>query len=181
MSSPLFTATERFDQFDGQAWKKYIEWAKIPSLIEVVSLDSSLCKRVVNEFSEEDWKQVVCEDYGSFYFKGLDYLLMRVQSINRRNILGLYRNPEMHIVTAPLNRDFKFMGYDLVEDRTQISALTNCGGFPDVFDNEALNPCGLISDFEYARKVRELLAKTHPEEPHANCEMYAVWRLNEDN
>jgi hypothetical protein len=71
------------------------------------------------------------------------------------------------------------MGYDLIEEETQISAITNCGGFPDVFSNEELNRVGLISSFERAYEVRRLLAERHPEEPHAQCEMYALWRLNE--
>jgi hypothetical protein len=71
------------------------------------------------------------------------------------------------------------VGYDLIEEQTQISALTNCGGFPDVFRNEELNRFGLIDNFERASKVRSLLVQRHPEEHHAQCEMYAIWRLNE--
>ena len=71
------------------------------------------------------------------------------------------------------------MGYDLIEEQTQISALTNCGGFPDVFRNDELNSVGLIENFDRGSEVQRLLARRHPEEPHAQCELYAVWRLNE--
>ena len=71
------------------------------------------------------------------------------------------------------------MGYDLIDDQTQVSALTNCGGFPDVFRNDELNRFGLIDEFNRAREVKTQLAERYPEEAHAKCEMYAIWRLNE--
>jgi len=179
MTEPLFIATERFDPTDGEAWRKYFEWAKIPALTEVVGLDGSLCNPIIGELLEEDWSHNVKVDDQLRYFYHLDYLLNRVQAVQRRNILGLYRNPEAHIDRAPSAGDFRFLGYDLIEEHTHISALTNCGGFPDIFCNDELNSFGLISKFERAVQVKKLLAQTHPEEPHADCEMYAIWRLNE--
>ena len=179
MAEPLFIATERFDPSDGEAWRKYFEWAEIPQLTEVVGLDDSLSNTVTGELLDEDWNHIVNADFQTRYFYHLDYLLNRVQAIKRRNILGLYQNPETHITKAPAMGDFTFMGYDLIEEQTHTSALTNCGGFPDVFSNEELSSCGLISKFERASEVKRLLLEKHPEEPHANCEMYAIWRLNE--
>ena len=179
MATPLFIATERFDLTDGEKWLKYFEWAKIPALKEVVSLDTCLCGHLIKDFLDEDWKHIVCEDFRLSYFKDLDYLLKRVFDVQRRNILGLYRNPAEHISVPPSNRDFNFMGYDLIEDATQISALSNCGGLFEVFGNGELNSSGLISQFNRASEVKKLLAEKYPEEPHADCEMYAIWRLNE--
>jgi hypothetical protein len=179
VTEPLFIATERFDPTDGEKWRKYFEWAKIPTLIEVVSLDCLLCNHLVKEFTDEDWNHIVNANFRLDYFYHLDYLLNRVSDKLRRNILGLYRNPEKHIPQAPAPGDFRFMGYDLIDEQTQISALTNCGGFPDVYSNEELNSVGLISQFERASEVERLLAEKHPKEAHAQCEMYAIWRLYE--
>jgi hypothetical protein len=181
MAESLFIATERFDPTDGETWQKYFEWAKIPALKEVVSLDISLCNPLVNELSDEDWNHIVCEDFRSNYFKDLDYLALKVKDVQRKNVLGLYRNPDTHISTAPAQRDFGFIGYDLIEEATQISALTNCGGFPEAFSNDELNSCGLISKFERANEIRKKLVEMYPKEAHAHCEMYAIWRLNEQN
>lgn len=181
MTTPLFIATERFDPADGEKWQKYCKWAKIPALAEVVSLDTLLCGHIIKEFQEEDWQHIVCEDFRLDYFLHLDYLKRRIQDIPRRNILGLYRNPEAHITVAPASDDFCFVGYDLIEEATQISALTNCGGFPDVFQNKELNKFGLIYGFDRARDVRRLLAERHSEEPHAQCELYSLWRLRESD
>jgi hypothetical protein len=179
MTEPLFIATERFDPSDGEKWMKYTEWANIHELAEVVSLDCMLCRHLINTPEDEDWQHIVCEDFRLDYFYHLDYLKSRVAPIRRRNILGLYRNPDAHIEVAPASGDFQFVGYDLIEEQTQISALTNCGGFPDVFRNDELNRVGLIETFGRASEVRRLLAQRYPEEPHAQCEMYALWRLNE--
>jgi hypothetical protein len=175
--TPLFIATERFSPADGEKWRKYFEWAKIPQLTEIVGLDSMLCPRIATELSDEDWNHVVCEDFRLDYFLHLDYLKQRTEGISRKNILGLYRNSETHIVAPPAPERFCFVGYDLIEEQTQISALTNCGGFPDVFQNHELNRFGLIEDFERASEVRYQLLERHSEEPHADCELYAIWRL----
>jgi hypothetical protein len=179
MTTPLFIATERFDPLDGEKWQKYFEWAKIPALVEVVSLDASLCRHLIEEFQDEDWRHIVCEDFRLDYFYHLDYLKQRIQNVPRRNILGLYRNSKVHIAAPPAPGNFDFVGYDLIEEQTQISALTNCGGSPDVFRNDELNRFGLLDGFDRASEVKRLLVERHPEEPHAQCEMYAIWRLNE--
>ena len=179
MVPPLFIATEPFGPSNGQKWESYCLWAKIPGLVELVCLDSMLCPHLATERKAEDWDHVVCEDFRLDYFYDLDYLMRRVQQVPRRNILGLYRNPENHVVAAPASGDFCFLGYDLIEEKTQISALTNCGGFPDVFRNDELDYFGLIDSFDRACEVRRTLSVHHPNEQHAQCEMYAVWRLHE--
>jgi hypothetical protein len=177
--TPLFVATEKFGPLDVQSWETYRAGAGIPGLVEVVSLDGSLCPRIINELQAEDWPHIVNEDFRVTYFYHLDYLLKRVVHVPRRNILGVYRNPDTHIETQPAPGDFVFLGYDLIEEQTQISALTNCGGFPDAFANAELNTFGLITGFERARGIQRRLAELHPQEPHAHCERYALWRLNE--
>ena len=179
MVTPLFIATELFDAADGEKWAKYFAWAKIPRLTELVGLDSMMCPHVINEFTDEDWNHIVCEDFRLNYFHHLDYLKRRVQGLARINILGVYRNPETHIATPPAPASFSFVGHDLIEEATQISALNNCGGFPDVFRNDELNQFGLLEDFARAAEVRRHLRERHPEEPHADCELYAIWRLND--
>ncbi|HXD01482.1 MAG TPA: hypothetical protein VN048_19255 [Verrucomicrobiae bacterium] len=176
---PLFIATERFDPSDGARWADYLNFAKIPGLKEVVSLDTLLCRRLINDLIDEDWPHIVNEDFRLHYFLDLDYLIKRVEHVRRRNILGLYHNTETHIATPPGQGNFVFIGYDLIEEATQISALTNCGGFPNAFSNEELNACGLLPDFTQASTVRLLLAQRYPKEHHAQCELYAIWRLNE--
>ena len=179
MVEPLFIATERFDSSDGEKWLKYFEWAKIPALAEVCSLDMVLNPPSLKEILDGDWEHNVNADFRLRYFYHLDYLLERVRDINRRNILGLYRNSETHVAEPPDARDFRFVGYDLIEEQTHISALTNCGGFPEVFKNSELNSRGLLGQFERASEVKKTLAEKCPEEPHAQCELYAIWRLNE--
>jgi hypothetical protein len=173
---PLFIATERFDPSDGEGWTNYVKWARIPNLVEVVSLDGMLCPHLPRELEDEDWNHIVNADFRSNYFYHLDYLMQRIVGETRRNILGLYRNPDRHFDAAPAAGAFDFIGYDLIEEMTQVSALTNCGGFPETFVNGELNKYGLLPTFDRAREVRKLLPERNPQDDHANCEMYAVWR-----
>lgn len=176
---PLFIATERFDPSDGDVWRHYCQWAKMEGLTELVGLDGILCRHIVTELALEDWDHVVREECRLDYFYHLDHLRKRVCDVSRRNILGLYRNPEAHIETPPGGEGFTFMGYDLIDEETQISALTNCGGYPDVFANDELIPFGLIRTFDRAFEIKRILATKYPDEAHAQCELYAIWRLNE--
>ena len=177
--TPLFKATARFDPSDGDRWKNYFEWAKIPALCEVVSLDGILCPVLGHDLTDEDWNHNVQADFRLHYFYHLDYLLDRTFAYVRRNILGLYRNPDAHIETPPA-AGFVFVGYDLIEESTQISAVCNCGGFPESFSNDELNRYGLLDDFNRACIVKHSLATLNPDEHHAQCEMYAIWRLSEN-
>jgi hypothetical protein len=178
MPETLFIASQRFDPIETEKWAGYIAWAKIPGLVEVVSLDALLCPYVITEFLDEEWTHIVNEDFRLNYFRDFDYLMRRLPNTGRLNILGLYRNPETHYATAPAVGNFTFAGYDLIEEMTMISALTNCGGFPDVFSNDELNQVGLISQFVRAAEVQRNLRLRHPDEHHANCELYAIWRMN---
>ena len=81
--TPLFIATERFGPTDGDAWRGYCRFAKIPHLIEVVSLDQCLCPPLVREFTPEDWDRMVNLDFCLGYFYDLDYLLKRAAAHSR--------------------------------------------------------------------------------------------------
>jgi hypothetical protein len=82
-----------------------------------------------------------------------------------------------HLEHSPVD-GFEFVGYDLVEAQTGVSALTNCGGFPDVFANAELSVYGLLTDFSRARDVSVNLRSLNPEEPHANCDMWTIFRAS---
>jgi hypothetical protein len=71
--------------------------------------------------------------------------------------------------------DFEFLGYDLV-DVGDASALTNCGGFPEVFANRELSSKGLLTSHARAIEVQGRLRTMYPDEPHADCHVWAVLR-----
>ena len=78
-----------------------------------------------------------------------------------------------------LSRDdrFSFVGYDLVEEMTGISAITNCGaGFSRAIDYEALNASGIFSDYALALQAKQRLIQQYPNENHADCEIVEIWR-----
>jgi hypothetical protein len=64
-----------------------------------------------------------------------------------------------------------------VDVRSSASALTNCGGFPGVFANSELSSCGLLGDLDRAREVQAKLRSAYPDEPHADCDVWAVFRV----
>ena len=71
---------------------------------------------------------------------------------------------------------FTFVGFDVLDVHGDVSALTNCGGFDDVFTPEELNPLGLLNERGRAGAVRRGLRAAYPEEQHAVCDVWALWR-----
>lgn len=173
--TPWFIATEPFTP-DDQSWNKYMRWSGLTQLKELVSLDPILCPSVLKELKPDYWAHIVNEDFMLDYFVDFEYLSHEVVHLPKKNMLCVFRNPQQEPV-APSVAEFEFLGYDLVDIQNSASALSNCGGFPDVFVNSELSPQGLLPEFQRASEVRRILRSTHPEEVHANCNLWAVFRM----
>lgn len=175
----LYIATEKFDPSHCTGWDKYMEWSGLTQLTEVVSLDGMLCPTALGEIKDSYWPYIMNEDFMLDFFVDLEFLRSQLTDTSNLNILGVIRSPSADLRSFGWD-EFTFMGYDLLDKNVDISALTNCGGFPDVFANEELSCVGLIDDFDRAVEIQELLHKTHPEERHADCDLWAVFR-RQDN
>jgi hypothetical protein len=155
-----------------------LAWAKLPQLDEVVSLDTSLCPVVIRDLSPDDWAHNVAEDFRTEFFTDLDYLMRRVGDRSGVNVLAVIFEPDNKDLNAFQDERFQFIGFDLVERPGKgISAMVNCGGFDKAFRPEDLNRYGLISDYRFAGKVQQRLATFYPEENHADCALWAIWRM----
>ena len=173
--TPWFIATEPFTPDSGEPWNKYIQWSGLTQLQEVVSLDGMLCPTLLRNIEDDYWPHVVQEDFMLHFFLDFDFLMRQVAAIQKKNVLCVFRNPLQRPV-APSVANFEFLGYDLVDVENTASALTNCGGFPDIFANSELSRFGLLPELERAIEVQELLRPLHPEEHHANCRVWAIFR-----
>jgi len=148
--NPKFYLCERF-----YANEAYLKFSKLP-IHEVVSVDRAL-------FPDDE--RTLIDEKTAKTLRFMDKLqILRVYCITDE-------------VISPIEEidDFIFCGYDLADD-LEISALTNCGGFDDVFTYKDLNSLGLIQDFVLARKIRADLENKYPEDEHASCLLFAIWR-----
>jgi hypothetical protein len=173
--TPWFIATKRFTPRDGKAWTEYINWSGLSQLEELVSLDGMLCPTLLPEIQPDDWPYIVQEDFMLQFFLDFEFLSKRVAAIQDKNLLCVFRNPEQLPVALPL-ADFECLGFDLVDTKAGASALSNCGGFPDVFANSELSCYGLLPHLERAADIQKRLRLVHPEEAHANCHVWAIFR-----
>jgi hypothetical protein len=73
--------------------------------------------------------------------------------------------------------NFEFIGYDLLDIYGDVSALTNCGGFDNTFLPQDLNKYASISTYEKAYTIKVELIKNNPDSDHANCYVWAIWRI----
>lgn len=166
MALETFTPTE-----------KYFERNRLVHVEEVVSLDCLLCPSVI-DIDAGDMEHLQQKEYYYHIFNDLDWVLQRSKDIKDKQVLAVLREPAKDCKAIPLNSGFYFCGYDLVEDYTRISALTNCGGFDEAFLPSALSKYGLIEDFVEAKKVQLLLQDKYPNDDHANCSLWAIWKMD---
>ena len=172
--TPWFIATEKFDQSDA-GWRKYIAWSGLEQLGELVSLDGSLCPTVLPDIKPEYWNHIVNQDFMLHFFVDLDYLRHETADIQRKNLLGVFRNPPGH-PNLEVRERFEFSGYDLVDKDSSSSALTNCGGFPEVFSNAELSENWHFKTHERSGEVQDALRQGYPNEHHADCDLWAISR-----
>jgi hypothetical protein len=172
-----YTAVETFDPSKEEKWSNYIQWSGLTQLNEVVSLDCSLCPGIIDRLVDEDWNQNVYSKIFFALFGNLDYLLNRIKTHSKYQILATIREPNPDDIKNFKDNRFIFKGYDLLEEQTRISALTNCGGFDLAFNQDDISESGLIEEYNKAFKIRKLLLKNYPNENHADCSVWAIWKM----
>lgn len=155
--------------------QNYVTWSKLNQLKQVISLDCALCPRII-DCTEDDYSHVIWMGENCFC-KDLDWLMKKVEDKLDKEILAIAREPEVDCKNLLSDRRFKFYGYDLIEDDTSISALTNCGGFDKAFHSRDISKYGLIEDFTKAKEVQLKLKDEYPDVCHADCTLWAVWRM----
>jgi hypothetical protein len=171
-------ATQRTYQGQDMNWPGYIAWSQLRHLKEVITLDSILGQQVVERDNQLDAEYLDWEDFIPNLYISLDYLLSKLQTRDPSsyNLLAVTKEPTAPCETIPI-AGFDFIGYDLLDIYGDVSALTNCGGFDNAFLPIDLNEYGLLSTYEKAYLIKEELIKNNPDESHANCYVWAIWRI----
>lgn len=160
------------------SWQFYKEWSKLSHLRELVSLDNILCPLAFKPDykSEELYKYMPVENgYGTDLFTSSDFVLTHLKDKSIYNFLAVIKEPGEECKHIPMD-GFEFLGYDLLDYEYEISALSNCGGFDETFLPNDLNVVGLIDDFSKAADIRRRLKENNPDEHHADCNLFALWR-----
>jgi len=177
MREPVYTARRRFGPHHGERWTAWVAWSGLAHVRELASLDTILCPEAPARLVAEDWEHNVHADYQVMHFRSLAYLQRRVAGTPDLNVLALLQEPTAVEVAGMRLPGFDLVGFELLDVHGDVSALTNCGGFPAVFAGGELNALGLLSDLSRADEVRRGLRTAYPDEPHAACDVWALWRL----
>ena len=176
-----YTARNTFNK-STDGWKKYIEFSGLTQCEEIVSLDCSLNDRAF-EFdskNQNDWKYAVMapnNEYSTDCYSSLDYVISRIKNKKEFDLLAVFFEPTSSYDNLIID-NFTFIGYDLLDKSHGNSALTNCGGTPEVFANSELNKYGLVDNFSRAKEIQKELFATCPQEYHSDTNLWSVWRHN---
>ena len=162
----------------GDSWSDYVRGSNMQHLTETVSLDSNLNKVLITpDFNNpEDWNCI--HKYGGYItglYTSLGYVLEKTQTSEKYNLMTVMIEPYKDCGSINVY-GYEFLGYDLVDKGFNISALTNCGGFPETFDPTDLNQFGLIDRYVYAYDIKRRLLENNPGEFHADTHVVAIWR-----
>ena len=124
--------------------------------------------------------KINCEEIVSFDCCLLDmYEIESPDAPLRRNtqqIVAVILRPDLDPVKYMERRGFTFCGYDLVEEATTISAITNCGGGFVSIPYEKLTEYGLLPTYKDAVLTQLALVEEAPDDSHAYCVICEVWR-----
>lgn len=178
MVTTAYRVAERFAP-EWEAWPNYIKRSGLAHLHEVVGLDVSLCPPVFGPLAGDDWDHLVFGQELSDCFDDLEYLPRRTSSlfdVRRHQILAVAREASDSDVQSVALEGFCFKGFELIEEATSISALTNCGAFKGAFEPSDLSTFGLVPLASRACEIRDALASMYPDESHADCAVWAIWR-----
>ena len=160
---PIYYKAERFFPT-----KEYERNSKIRDRAEIVSYDI-LCNIICTHDLIND----------SEFFGEVSDLKILLQTPMKSNeqVIAYYKNPTESYENHTFDKRFEFCGYDLSEEMTRISAVTNCcGGFDKAIPYGELNKFGLIDDYNKAILIQKKLDELYPDECHACCEIYELWR-----
>ena len=161
-------------------WESYISWSRLYHLRELISLDILLNRNipdVVDSCKSAYWDYIVSENniIHDELFTTLDYVLRMTKGKEKFHLLAVVKGPTEDCKGIRLD-GFDFVGYELLESFSGISALTNCGGFDETFLPSELNYYGLVEDFRRAYDIQRKLIENNPDEPHAATSVYGLWR-----
>ncbi len=142
---------------------------------EIISLDYLLCSSCIQQFSEEDDQYIYRSgDFCDYdIFNHLDFLLSKIDNLDHKQILAVIREPIKAINDMKIP-NFIFYGYDLIEDYTRRSVLTNCYGLYDPFFSKDISSFGLIEDYHKAKQIQNWLNK-HKDAIY--CTLWGVFRM----
>ena len=175
-----YRVIERFDQGSqgSDPWNGYLAWSQLFPLEEVVGLDTCLCPTVLDGDLDEDEPHLAFPWHLRACFDDLSYALRRAKGFDekRHQVLAVARELSAVEVAECELPGFRFLGFDLIEEPTEISALTNCGGFEGALSATDLSPFGLVPTAARAYTIRRRLAELFPDEDHACCAVWALWR-----
>ncbi len=120
-------------------------------------------------------EEIVSIDCGLFpHFERRKYNKRTLLKENEQILAVLKINKGKEI---PIIDGYEFCGFDLAEEDTKVSTLTNCYDILDgIYPYEKLNQYGLLDNIEDAEMIQEQLPINDPDEPHAYCDIYAIWR-----
>lgn len=178
-------ATHKYDAAEPW-WDQFFLWRGLPQLTEVVSMENATAFDA-HELTTDEWNHVAphkeVRNGRLICFSELRPLIncvARLCADKPLNLLWVCREPVEQPVPPPTPLSFEFLGCDLIDEDTTVSALTNCGlGFPAAFAEKEISPQGLIRTLERAKQVQRALRKEYPGEPHAHCGLWAIFRCSE--
>ena len=121
----------------------------------------------------EDWQHNIQQNNYLFWFSDWHYLRQRQSwESDTQQVIAIWE--------APLTRQsppeyFQHCGFDIVDRDGEISVLTNCGGFPDLYTFEDVNQFGLLDNLNQTQTIVNNLHQKYGDDYH--CRECQIWQV----
>ncbi len=172
----FYKVVRQFKQADDpEQWREYMSFSRLDQIEAFCSLDGMFNYSLFTPETIEDWDNCVNEDYKIDMITTLDYAKIIAKKYPGARIFGLIIDPQQ----TEMPKDGQRLGYDILDYDYSCSLLTNCGGFPDLFDNSRINRFALLDEVAEAYAIRDQLRVNYADDSHAGaCGVIAVFDVS---
>lgn len=169
----VYKVVKQFKKEDDiEKWHSYMNFSGLTQIEAFCSLDGMLNYSLFTPQSVEDWDNCVKHNYMIDMITTIEYAKVVAARYPGARIFGLIIDPQK----TEMPKEGQLLGYDILDYDYAISLLTNCGGFPDLFDNSRINRFGLLDNLTETYAIRDKLRVVYADDPHASaCEVIAVF------
>ena len=163
---------EKFGKENVNKWKSYLRWRNV-EFEKFDSIDKTLSPSLFTPTEAKDWEYCINDDF---------YLDLITDFAYAQQILYRYKNAKIVGVEVIDNEEKyieknNFLGYDILDQKREISLITNWGNDIEVI-NKYLGQNGLIKSLSETKEVRSFLEKNYTLDPHViKSSIWAIYSM----
>ena len=170
-----YIIVEKFGDENSKKWKSYLQWRNL-EFKTFDSIDKILSPNLFTPKEAKDWEHIDDNDFNLDLITNFTYAQQILKRYKNAKLVGIEKvnNKETYIEKN------NFLGYDILDQKREISLLTNWGNDIEII-NKYIGQNGLIKSLSKAKEIHSFLEKNYASDPHVmNCNIWAIYNPLDD-